>query len=346
MRCSTPAAFQPTRSSRSGFTLVEMLIVIAIISILMALIIPAVMIARRSAQAVQCQSNLQQLGFAILQFRDQNGTYPQYRAEYPPITNAYGVYRPRWQWLLAPYLGGTAQDPDVIAALIAQGSANLDTTFTNVPMNNPVFVCPAMETPGFMSSEGDATLSIRNGSYGYNFGYLGNNRTLVDGDNTTPTLRYPVRSVKEQTRTIAFGDSRGGAFPHGGHSTTLDPPHMVVRFDNLLVNSPYWQQAYFDSAYSSGIGPKGVNPYGPDEGTPDITVPFSPAEGRHTGGRAHVVFLDAHVESLPLDALGYSLINGVPQCQTNAVPLPGANNALWTGRGVDEYSTAWSTNAP
>jgi prepilin-type processing-associated H-X9-DG protein len=120
---------------------------------------------------------------------------------------------------------------------------------------------------------------------------------------------------------------------------------MVVRFDGLAVNSPYWQQAYFGSRFGSGIGPAGVNPYGPDEGTPDIVVPFSPAEARHSG-RANVVFLDGHVESRALADLGYSLMNGIPQCQTSATPLSLANNSLWTGRGLDEYSPAWGIEAP
>jgi prepilin-type processing-associated H-X9-DG protein len=121
---------------------------------------------------------------------------------------------------------------------------------------------------------------------------------------------------------------------------------MVVRFDSLAVNSPYWQQAYFGGAYSSGVGPAGVNPYGPDEGTPDIVIPFSPAEARHRG-RANVVFLDGHVESLTLFDLGYSLdAAGIPMCQTTAVPIAGANNKLWTGRALDEYSPYYHTNAP
>ncbi len=114
---------------------------------------------------------------------------------------------------------------------------------------------------------------------------------------------------------------------------TLDPPHMVVRMDSLSVNSPYWQQSPFNIA--SGIGPPGVNPYGPDEGTLDILVPFSPAQARHSG-LANVVFLDGHVEGLTLEGLGYALLNGVPQLQTSATPLPGASNALWTGTGMDD----------
>src|SRR5262249_32935929 len=157
-----------------------------------------------------------QLGLAVIQYRDQNSSYPQYRAEYPPMTNAYGVNRPRWQWIMASFMGGWAQNPD---AIVAAGPA--DNTYTNVPLDNPNLICPAMD------SSSPFTYSIRNGSYGYNLGYPENNRTMVDGDIPTPTLRYPITDVKEPSRTIVFGDSRGGSIPQGGHSMTLDPPHMV-----------------------------------------------------------------------------------------------------------------------
>lgn len=324
-----PRLTRRTSHRRPGFTLIEMLVVIAIIGLLIGLLLPAIASARAAARSMQCQSNLRQLGLACIQYREQNGAYPQYRVEYPPITNAYGVYRPRWQWLMAGQLGGWAQNPDVIRA-----AGIADPTYTNVPLDNKVLVCPAMD-----SSSSD-TFSIRNGSYGYNFGYLGNNRTMVDGDPTTPTLRYPITDVKEPSRTIAFADSRGGNLPHGGHSMTLDPPHMVVRRDTLTVNSPYWDQPPFN-----GTRLAGVNPYGPDEGTPDQPIPFSPASARHNG-RANVVFLDGHVESLTLEGLGYVLVNGIPQLQTTAAPLPGSSNALWTGRGLDEYSPAYPIEGP
>ncbi len=321
--------------ARTGFTLVEMLVVIAIIVILAGLVLTGIQAARQSAQSVQCISNLRQLGLAVIQYRDQYGSYPQYRAEYPPITNQYGVYRPRWQWIIASYLGGWAQNPN--ACLVA---SKVDPTCDAVPLDNPVLVCPALQggTPSTLNS--NDYLSIRNGSYGYNFGYLGNNRTLIDGDNTTPTLYYPVASVKEPSRTIVFGDSRGGMIGHGGHSMTLDPPHMVVRFDGATVNSPYWLQAPFN-----GNALAGVNPYGPDEGTPDIQVPFSPAEARHRG-LANVVFLDGHTASLSLPALGYVTVNGIPQLQTTSAPLAGADNSLWTGRGLDESSPFYNTQGP
>src|SRR5262245_45501325 len=149
---------RPARTTRAGFTLVELLVVMAIIGVLAGLVLSGIVAAREAAASTQCQNNLRQLGMAINQFHTQNKAYPQYRAEYPPITNAYGVVRPRWQWILAPYLGGWAQHPDAIAA-----AGTADPTYTNVPLDNKVFICTAMD------SSISATYSIRNGSYRYNF---------------------------------------------------------------------------------------------------------------------------------------------------------------------------------
>lgn len=62
------------QGNSNGFTLVELLVVIAIIGILIALLLPAVQYARESARSTQCKSNLRQIGMALDQYVDRQGS--------------------------------------------------------------------------------------------------------------------------------------------------------------------------------------------------------------------------------------------------------------------------------
>jgi prepilin-type N-terminal cleavage/methylation domain-containing protein/prepilin-type processing-associated H-X9-DG protein len=62
---------------RNGFTIVELLVTIAIISVLLALLIPAVQYARETARRTDCQSRLTQIGKALHGFESSHRTLPK-----------------------------------------------------------------------------------------------------------------------------------------------------------------------------------------------------------------------------------------------------------------------------
>ena len=65
---------------RSGFTLVELLVVIAVIALLVAILIPVLRNSKQRARAVSCSSNIRQLAFGMFMYESENQTFP------------YGVY--------------------------------------------------------------------------------------------------------------------------------------------------------------------------------------------------------------------------------------------------------------
>jgi prepilin-type N-terminal cleavage/methylation domain-containing protein/prepilin-type processing-associated H-X9-DG protein len=197
----------------TAFTLIELMVVIAVIAILIGLLLPALGAARQAARASQSLSNVRQLQLGVHYYVNEN-------RHFYPMHSSPSSWNPRTRW--ADYIFEYMQDPRVYLSpvLTPQELARYNKPFAHTVLKPPV---------------------VYFGGYGYNFQYLGNARF-------SPS--FHARADVEITRpsdTVSIGDtagSRKGSLSNvpgvGGEAVyALDPPLGSTRGANPAGNAYY-----------------------------------------------------------------------------------------------------------
>jgi prepilin-type N-terminal cleavage/methylation domain-containing protein len=126
------------RRSHSAFTLVELLVVVAIIGVLIALILPAVQASREASRRAQCLDHMHQIGVAIQSYIAAKDKFPPGKM-YTGPRNLPETQSISWSSYLLDYLeqGNTYKKIDFSIPLSDPG--NLGATGQIIP----VYLCPS-----------------------------------------------------------------------------------------------------------------------------------------------------------------------------------------------------------
>jgi prepilin-type N-terminal cleavage/methylation domain-containing protein/prepilin-type processing-associated H-X9-DG protein len=252
------------RKVDGGFTLSELIVVLAVIGVLAALLLPALGRAKAKAKQTGCANNVRQLGSALQQFETDYQVFPP--AFIPP--NARGIhpeYHITWQYALNGELS-KAKPPPIDGFFNAQTTPGQEEWLgaPNGPRPIPgfwggVWACPSAAPPPNLPQHSGMT------SYGYNGHGLGNGLLGLGGTSLTPGGNVTAPAVRA--------------------SDVVSPSGMMAVGDGFEGND-----GIVDELAGLYRGGPRTNNFGYYEGSTQH------AAARHSG-RATIVYCDGHVES-------------------------------------------------
>jgi prepilin-type processing-associated H-X9-DG protein len=117
---------EPRSAHSTGFTVIELVVVVSVIAVLMGVLLPAVQQARENARKFQCRNNLMNIGFAVQSYSHTFGRLPPGSVnDTAPVLSRMQGYHMSWIAQLLPYLehSGTYRKFDFGHSVYAKANA-------------------------------------------------------------------------------------------------------------------------------------------------------------------------------------------------------------------------------
>ncbi len=268
-----------TRTS-PAFTLVELLVSIAIVGLLIAVLLPSLGGARSTARSSLCASNVRQIALANDAYANDHGDrYCPGAADISANLNRWHGSRPSpgapftaAGGALTPYLAGDAA-----------GGAGASVAVRACPEFVPTQLALAAAAPGAGGFERSA------GGYGYNNAFVGTDRSAGEHGADGRTL-WVVVSDRTGAARSRFADPSGTAGFADAAIADGNPTAGVAEYS--FIEPRIWPDSVSDR--------------------PDPSIHFRHPRGRNADdGRANVAWLDGHVAPRSMTHSRLSAIYGV-----------------------------------
>lgn len=285
---------------RRAFTIVELLVVVAIIGILIALLLPAVQAAREAARRMQCSNHLKQIGLAVQNYELTYTVLPSARTGSPHLWSALAQ--------ILPYIegGNVFRTIDFHYGVLQAQNAEA------VQQIIPAYLCPSDASPERLHPSFGPNNYVANAGTGLqNAGSFRpqDGPEMVDGVFFERSAVRLAEVTDGLSNTSAFSETTKGT---GTDTTGPEPsdrrrqygqaPQMTPVTDSLCAGLTFWSgQRGREWARGSYIYATFNHYYPPNFESPDClagNVMGRIAARSFHPGCVNVLFLDGHVRSV------------------------------------------------